>query len=355
MLRKSSVNATSLVLYCLDPEFRIAHPDILNFAGDKEIAWLKALRIADENGLLYVFSRQLMQEDMRVPRELLRSIIFQEERLMIKLGKTLRFINSFFAETALDFMFIKLYRHVPYVPRDVDLLVKKKDGQRLIYELKKRNISVKISSGVESQFEKADLLRVDVYQGFVYLSHQFLDDEFLWRDSRMVDICGVNCRIPSLEADMLSLLVHALFGHRYLSLLDFLYAKELLHQGIDADRLFKKDEHRKGNYAFITMLATINRICQKLYSTNPSGSVDFPFVLSPKQVLQAIEGCVDVPIHARLKLSFILSTLFDRAFNRYQIMRRSAEIDVPDRMKNLLMRSIYTTRSWAGDHKSLAQ
>jgi hypothetical protein len=355
MLRRSSVNATSLILYCVDDEYRRAHPDLLRIAEDKERTWLKALRIAGENGLLYYFSKQLIREDEHVPKKLLKSIIFQEERLMIRLKRTLHFVNSFFHDIGLEFMFIKLYRHIPYVPRDVDLLIRKEDGQRIVRELGRNNILVKTSSDVESQFEKPGLLKVDLYQGFVYFSQQFLDDECLWHDSRIVDICGINCRIPSREADMLSLLVHALFGHRYLSLLDFLYAKELLGLGISADRLSSLCECRKGNYAFMTMLATINNICQELYSTNTIRSVDFPFVLSPRYVLQAIQGCKDIDIGTRRKLSFIISTLFDSAFNKYQLINRYAAVEVPDRLKEFLMNGIYITRSWVGDHKSIAE
>jgi len=190
--------ATLLVLYYIDDEYRKIHPDFLTTIRNKPDVWLKAIGIAKEDGLLYYFAKRVVEEE-RSLKDPFEKIVEKEERNLIKLKQTLDFINSLFEQEGLDVMFIKLYRGIPYTPRDVDILIRKEQSHQVIMALKRRNIKLKKFNDVETQFEENDLLKVDIYQGFHYLSLDFLDNDFLWKNPRTVNICDVECLIRAMR------------------------------------------------------------------------------------------------------------------------------------------------------------
>jgi hypothetical protein len=335
-------------LYYVDEEYRKAHPNLLT--RNKPDVWLKAIRIAKENGLLYYFAKRVVEEE-RFLRDPFKKMVEQEERNLVKLKQTLDFINSLFRQEGLDVMFIKLYRGIPYTPRDVDILIRKEQSRQVFMALKRRNIKLEKFYGVETQFEEKGLLKVDLYQGFHYLSLDFLGDEFLWKNPRTVNICSVECIIPSYEADFLSLIIHAFLGHRYLSLLDFLYAKSLLNNDhLKFDELLYQVEKYKWSYIFQIMVSIIRDLYQELYSGSGITSIDFPYRFHPFFILKALNSA-GLQINTGKKMAFILSTLIDNAFYEYTIVRRSMPIELPSEVKKRMMKSIHKIRSLSGDRK----
>ena len=351
---RTSGYAVSLVLYYVDEEYREIHPNILTTVGNEKTAWEKAVRIAKENGLLYYFCKRLLEDGGKLPSDSLRTMIRREEKNLIKLRKTLHFASSLFEEEGLDFRIIKLYRGIPYAPRDVDILVREKQKQQIFSALKSRGVTVKTFNGVETQCEKEGLLKIDLYQGFYYLSVLFLDAEFLWKGSRTVNICGVKCPILNLEADFLSLLIHALLGHRCLGLLDFLYAKSLINGNLTFNELVQQAEKHRWYRAFQTMLSTIQTIYHQLYlNPNTTKSTIFPYAFSSKFILKALQGFVGLPVSTEKKFVFIFSTLIDNIYLRYQRVQRSAPVEMPAEIKDFMMKFMHKVRSLSGDRKFL--
>jgi len=340
--------AISLVLYYIDDEYRKTHPNL--FPRNKPDVWLKAIRIAKENGLLYYFAKRVAEEE-KVLRDPFEKIVEQEERNFIKLKQTLEFINSLFGQEGFNFMFIKLYRSIPYTPRDVDILIRKEESHQVFMALKRRNIKLKFNS-VETHFEEKDLLKVDLYKGFHYLTLDFLDDEFLWKNPRTANICGIKCFIPSYEADFLSLIIHSLLGHRYLSLLDFLYAKLLLNSKLNFDEVLSQSKKYGWDSTLLMMISIIKDIYQELYlGANIAKPINFPYVFPPGFILKVFQGFSNMPISMEIKLPFIFSTLVDKVFHMYQILSMSTSLKVPDEAKDMLMKAVYKVRSWSGDYK----
>jgi hypothetical protein len=301
---------------------------------------------------LYYFAKRVVEEE-RFLRDPFEKMVEQEERNLIKLKQTLDFVNSLFGQEGLDVMFIKLYRSIPYTPRDVDILIRKEQSHRVFMALKGRNIKLKKFNGVETQFEEKGLLKVDLYQGFHYLSLDFLDNDFLWKNPRTVSICGIECLIPNCEADFLSLILHALLGHRYLSLLDFFYAKLLLNSKLNIDEPLRQAKKYGWSPAFLTTVSTIQNIYHELYINSKHGSktINFPYIFSPGFILKAFQGFSNVPVGTKTKIKFVTSTLIDRAFYNYQMIKRSSNIEIQNEIRNLLMKIIYDVRSWSGDRK----
>jgi len=344
-----------LILFYLDKEFRNLHPNLSATIENSNFRWAQTLRVAEENGLLYYFLKNLLEEKaLELRSDLLTKIMSREERNFERLRKTLDFFCSFFKDENADFVFIKLYRGLPYTPRDVDILVKSEEMLRIKSALKQNGFSVKTYNTVETSCRKEGLLRVDLYQGFYYLSLPFFDEEFLWKDPRKIDICGVKCLIPNREADFLALLIHALLGHRYLSLLDFLYAKSFLKGCGDFNELLHQTRKYGWSRAFLRMIYTLQNIQQMLYSSSDTTKfISFPYLFSPRFIWEAFQGFTNMPVNTKTKFMFISSTLVDKAFFRYQLLQRFIPIEMPDEVKGLIMKSIYKVRHWAGDRKAI--
>ena len=103
------------------------------------------------------------------------------------------------------------------------------------------------------------------------------------------------------------------------------------------------------------MLSTIRSIYKKLYSDLSSiNPVNFPYMFSPKFVLKAFNSFADMPISTKSRFAFILSTLIDQVFHEYRMLQRSVSIEMPNEIKNILMRFIHKVRGWSGDRKVFA-
>jgi hypothetical protein len=317
-------------------------------------ALTQSLRIAEINGLLYPFCSKLLEDsNIREKSDIVKTYMENEEKKLVLLKKTLSIIKELCEEEALDFMFIKLYRGISYAPRDVDVLIKPSDMRRTISIFKMNGFNVKIFSNVEIQCLRTDLLKVDLYCGFYYLSLPFIDDEFLWKDPRIVDMQGFDCPIPSPEADFLSIVIHSLLGHRRLSLLDFLYAKSLLNsRRLSFDKMLKEAEKYGWAHAFTKVFHTLEDLHESLYSNPnfPKGT-RFPFVYPTKFVFKAFQGFAGLPVNTRTKFLFALSAFLDATYHTYLDVGQVVPIEIPEQLKNIVAKSLYKVRQQRGDRK----
>jgi hypothetical protein len=344
-------NGIPLILYYFDKEYRLKHPDVLLKVRNRSSVWLDALRIAEENGLLYYFSRRLLEDGIKLSSKFsLR--VDREKGKLVTFKRTLVFARQLFEDEGIDFMFIKLYKGLPYVPRDIDILVKAEQIQHTLSTLRRKGFDVRtFEGGVENECLKEGLMKIDLYQGFYYLSLQFIDEKFLWRHPRTSNICGVTCPIPSYDADLLILFIHALLGHRHLSLLDFLYAKSMFAKCSNLDNILQQTDKHKWTYAFFTMLSTIKNIHYKLYSTSTSNLINFPVIFSPKFILRAFQGFEGIPINEKKRILFVASTLMDSVLYRYQLLSPPISIEITEEVKNIILKGMHKVRHYLGDHK----
>jgi hypothetical protein len=356
LLNKGLRDAISLVLYCVDGEFRKKHPNFLANIKDERV-WMNALRVADANGLLFYFCKRVVEEGSTFRRPFnAEMIVRREEEKFSQLRRTLAFLSSLFADNGMDFRFIKLYRGLPYVPRDVDVLITSEEVFDVVSLLRRRGFAVDSFDDVEIRCQRAGLLKVDLYCGFCYLSLPFIDEGFLWRDSRIVDVQGVDCPIPGFEADFLSLVIHSLLGHRRLSLLDFLYAKSLLNsERLRFDKMLKEAEKFGWAHAFTKVFHALEDLYESLYSIVdfPRG-ISFPFVYSTKFVFEAFEGFAGLPVDVRTKFLFGLSAFLDAIYHKYLNLWQVIPIEIPKQLKNIVAKSLYKVRQQRGDRKTSA-
>lgn len=344
---KRTSESLLLLLQYVDKGFRSKR----NLAELKNIERVlpEAMSIAKENGLLYYFSQELTKNGVEFPEEFGYEIAKEERKLLI-FKRTLTTMKQVFESAGLDLMFIKLYRGVPYVPRDIDILVRSDQLQQLALTMRRAGFTVRSFQGVENECRKEGLLKIDLYQDFRYLSVRFMDQEFLWKNPRKVDIFGVECSIPSLAADFISLSVHDLLGHRYLSFLDFLYADELVNDDlVDPDEAIEQPKKYQWENAFYYFTSLIKELHVALHSE--SFDVSFPFGFSAKHLLTAFGSFAHQDVSEQRKLVFIFSTLVDRVLFHYTLFSRSTSTELSQGIRSNLLGPLHRMRHWVGDSK----
>jgi hypothetical protein len=357
-LFNSSCQLIPIILYYLDDEYHSLHPNLPTESIKNKEVLLQSLRIAETNGLLYPFCRRLLKEPFLKPSfGIIRAQLKSEERSLAHLRVTLQAVKALFEEESMEFMFIKLYRGEAYAPRDVDVLVKPAEMQSAISKFERNGFYIKTFSDVEIKCEKTGLLKVDLYSGFHYLSSSFIDEVSLWKNLRIVDVQGVDCPIPSIEMDYLSLMIHSLLGHRRLSLLDFLYAKGLLNSAYLSFSWMQREAEKCGwAFAFEKVSNKVNSLHESLYSsTSFPNEICFPFIFSTKFVLEIFQGFATLSIGRREKIIFVLSAFLDGLYHKYLNVWQDVPIAIPEQLKDAISRSLYEIRERRGDQKAVAE
>lgn len=183
------------------------------------------LALADANGLYYAAAQQIKQ--MNVP-------LFDTERWnlelenIVEIKKSIATLNSVTNNSDLRYILIKEYRAIPNVARDVDILIHEDDRNRLIEELNPFGFSILHNNPAEISLEGMASRRIDMYTGIRYFGKDFIREELLW------DACEMHSSHDVLHPGLsppLNLLVnsiHGIFGHPYLTLLDYLDISDLM-------------------------------------------------------------------------------------------------------------------------------
>ena len=340
-----------MLLYFVDDEYYENHKGMLAHDRFQNVNWLNLINFAKEEGLLFFFLSKTIQRAPQSQNFSITDMIDKEEREFNILKNTLSYITSFFQEEGIDYRFIKLDRGMPYVPRDVDILVKGKQIKKILSALGRWNLNIENINGVEIKLKREGLLNIDLYQNFYYLSKKYIDDSFLWENPRIINICDVKCPTLNYEADFLSLIIHGLLGHRSLSLLDFLYAKSIYQKRINFRKIEYQVRKNDWTFAYYTMVSTINDIYKKLYVDTEIYSIDFPYLFSLSYLFNAFQGFVNFPLTRKQKVGFIVSTLIDKSFYEYERLQTVYSIKLPDEIEIILQRIIYKVRSISKDKK----
>ena len=117
-------------------------------------------------------------------------------------------------------------------------------------------------------YTAAGTINVDIYDGMPWSSLRCVDENFLWSNPRSEKFAGISCYIPSVEADLLTLLATSLFTDGKITLLDILYANSLFERGMDLTRPTHQAEKYGWYNQFASLLAVLNNIEQIVSGTS---------------------------------------------------------------------------------------
>ncbi|MCK4734435.1 MAG: hypothetical protein KAT65_18410, partial [Methanophagales archaeon] len=218
----NKLDPLEIVLSIVDPKYP-SEIHIEDIVEDMDL--LKAaIKFAERNGLYYYFIHRLIELN---PNLMLSDEEHErwnnELQKLPALKNTFAFLSEMQLRDGIDYILIKACTTIPHFPRDVDILVHIEDKEQIYDMFARDGMEIAYSNDVETAFNKEGYTKLDIYSKIQYIGMNFIDSEFLWNSKIEDEMFGI--KYPSLndEANFLLLLVHSIFGHRSMTLLDFLH------------------------------------------------------------------------------------------------------------------------------------
>lgn len=270
-----------VLLSVVDPEY----PNVVSLDElTKDSALLKStIKLAERNGLYYYFIYRL--------NELGADISFseknrwnEENQRLSELKETLILLNKVSNEYGIDYVIIKACNTIPHIPRDVDIFVRNEDRNKLIKALEDRGMKC-VQTGIAETSLKGDYMKIDIYTEICYIGVDFMDAGFLLQSSVKDEVFGVEYNGLNNEANLLLLLVHSLFGHRSMSLLDFLHIKHI-RGDINIDTCKKYAHERGWKSVFDLVLNELDILYERIYDGGVV--IRFPYLFNKRFVLKCV-------------------------------------------------------------------
>lgn len=266
-----------------------------------------AIKLAERNGLYYYFLYRLKELDVDLSL-LGKERWNEEERKLSGLKKTITLLNDVSKDYKIDYIIIKACNTIPHIPRDVDIFVRNEDRTKIIEALEDNGMQC-IYSGVTETALKGDYMKVDVYTEICYIGADFIDSNFLFQSSVKDEIFGEECSGLNNESNLLLLLVHSLFGHRSMSLLDFLHIKHI-RGDIDMDACREYAYKRGWESVFDLILDELDTLHERIYTGG--AAIRFPYLFDRNFILKCVSGIEGLDMTGSNKIFFNATLIQDR-------------------------------------------
>lgn len=300
----SNPKPLEVVLTVVDPEYP-RRVDIEEIRKDEKL-FKSAVRLAERNGLYYYFISRLRELNVDLP--FLDVKQWEEENKRLKEFKeSFKLLNKVSNNYEVDYISIKECNTIPHVSRDVDIFVRNEDRTKIINALKSYDMEYIDTSVTETILRKEGYIDIELYSRICYLGIDFIDEDFLF-DSHITDtIFGIEYPSLNEEANLLLTIIHALLGHRRVSLLDFLHIMNLKKKAnIDICRQYA---HKKGwESVFNLALDKLDSLHERIYKEGKI--IRFPYLFKRNFMMGCISELVELN-KKKLKIIFYLSLIQD--------------------------------------------
>ena len=216
------------------------------------VNWVRFVKRASTNRLLYFSAKQLLQLNVEVPelKTLLEAIVAQGEERRQRLVNTLRQVNQRLEGAGISYLVVKTYRPYPFVTNDVDVLVHGSDLEAAQQALADPGMTFhRCESKIQSDIRLPDCEIIDLHTDFNWQRSTFLDIDWVWNQPEHRDIEGVNCPVPNDEVDLCISIAHVLFERGYLSLAEIDWLERLVEAYSWSGVFEQADRHGWGESA----------------------------------------------------------------------------------------------------------
>jgi len=190
----------------------------------------KVIEIAHDNRLLYYLIKsnpqiyENMDDDLkRVVNELLNL----HKQYFCRLNKSISGINKILGQNT--YLVIKTISNYPHITKDIDIVVRDVSG----------SLDSFLEEGYRHTFQEPPYKQTVMKNGLISMTlHQRvawgkvvpMNVDFLWENPRKIKFNGLDVQLPSVEADLLTLMAHVPFELLYFRLGDLLYMFKLSKQ-----------------------------------------------------------------------------------------------------------------------------
>ena len=291
-----------LILTLLDPEYARG-VNMAKVVGENRRLLKSAIKLAERNGLYYLFMRTLKELDLDLPFESEKR--WQEEnRRLNELKTTITLLNDVAESSGMKYIWIKSCNQIPHVPRDVDIFVLPEEKGKIAGAFEAKGMRYVDASDIETSLVKEGCLKLDIYTRIYYMTVDFIDDAFLHKHRVKQSVFGLEHPGLDAEADFMLLLVHGLFGHGTMSLLDFLQLKRRYRDIRDIAICRDYALKRGWGAAFDLALARFEDVQKRVYGRE---SVRFPYLFAAGFILRCASMIEGLNLGWRKKAAFYLS------------------------------------------------
>ena len=151
------------------------------------------------------------------------------------LSKTLEELQNLENQN-IEYLLTRFNRKATSEPDDLDILVRKRDFQKVIRLLNKvgyqsfshdQALGGRIK-GMQKNLVKKDRIKIDLHQDFTWRKTRYLDLHFIWNKMETHKIDGINFLQPQVEIDAFIILINTIFEKTYINKSDFTYIKDYL-------------------------------------------------------------------------------------------------------------------------------
>jgi len=300
----SSPEHLEVVLTLVDPEYpyRI---DIEKIVKDKKL-FNTVAKFAERNGLYYYFVNNLKKLNLDLPF-LDEKRWNEEKRRLEEFKESIKLLNKVSNECEINYILIKACNTIPHVSRDVDIFVRERDKVKIIEALKRYGMEYIDTSVTEMILRKEGFIDIELYSRICYLGMDFIDEDFLFGSCITDTIFGIEYPSLNEEANLLLTIIHALLGHRRISLLDFLHIKNIRKKAnIDICRRYAREKGWQS--IFNLTLEKLDSLHEKIYKDGKS--VHFPYLFDRNFMMRCISEFGKVNTR-KLRMIFYVSLIQD--------------------------------------------
>lgn len=342
----SKPSPMGLLLSVVDPEYpgKIYIDEI---EKDKNLL-TKAVRLAVKNGLYYYFRQRLQELGVNLPFS--EKEQDEENQRLLGYKQILTLLSGIPDDYGIDYIIIKACTTVPHIPRDVDILVHQGEEEKIIKVLENKGMECTYSRFAESSLEWGEYMRMDVYSRICYMSLDFMGMSFLWQSPAKNEAFGIEYPSLNKEANFLLMLVHALFGHRRMTLLDFLHMKNLRHN-IDIDTCQRHAYQQGWGSAFDLTIKKLDSLHERVY--HQGEIIYFPYIFDTSFTLKCISGIEGLNKSKGDKIFFYVSLVIDWGIHKLKDSPLYNLLKSFEPTRNLFNATTAFVKNRRGDKKSL--
>lgn len=224
------------------------------------------------------------------------------------------------------------------------------EKENMIKALNIHGVSCEHSGDIETTLLGESYLPIDLYTKIIYFDNEFLDEDFLFDCIEEKEMFGIRYTGLNNEAEFMLTLLHSLFGHRRLTLLDFLHIKRIKDSKLDIKFCKNYAMTAKWRNVFLSVLEELDLIDKEAYSEK--NKITFPYLFDIEFVMKCIQQINGIKLNPSNKFLIYFSLLLDGTKLKlegsvfYNMIRRCTPL------RKALLSVGYRSRSMRGDKYS---